>query len=91
MILIRLMNWSVLIEILVMKLSGLIQIHLMKWLGLIQIHLMTWCSFGGPAILEIKIFYVILINFNDHDNIDTENASSPLTFGGGISGHSHQK
>ena len=37
------------------------------------------------------MFYVILINFNDHDNIDTENASSALTFGGGISGHSHQK
>ena len=52
---------------------------------------MKWCSSGGPPILEMRIFYVILINFNDHDNIDTVNASSALTFGGGISGHGHQK
>ena len=39
----------------------------------------------------MRIFYVILINFNDRDNIDTENATSALTFGGGISGHGHQK
>ena len=80
MILIRLMNWSVLIEI-----------PLMKWLVLIQIHLMKWCSFGGPPILEIRIFYVTLKNFNDRDIINTVNTSSALTFGGGISGHGHQK
>ena len=46
---------------------------------------MKWRSFGGAPILEMRIFYVILINFNDRDNIDTVNASSALTFGGGIS------
>ena len=51
---------------------------------------MKWCSFGGPTILEMRIFYVILINFNDRDIIDTVNASSAMTFGGGISGHGHQ-
>ena len=39
----------------------------------------------------MRIFYIIRINFNDHDNIDTVNASSALTFIGGISGHGHQK
>ena len=73
------MNWSVLIEIHPMKLSVLTQILLVKWY-----------SFGGPQILEIRIFYVTLINFNDRDNIDTVDASSALTFGGGIIGHGHQ-
>ena len=80
MIVIHLMIWSALIEIHLMKLSVLIQILLMKW-----------CSFGGLPILEMRIFYVRLINFNDHDNIGTVNASSALTFGRGISGHGHQK
>ena len=52
---------------------------------------MKWCSFRGPKILEMRQFYVILINFNDCDNIETVNASSVLTFGGGISGHGYQK
>ena len=63
----------------------------MNWSVLIQILIMKWYSFRGPTIQEMRIFYVTLINFNVHDNIDTVNASSALTFGGGISGHSHQK
>ena len=39
----------------------------------------------------MRIFYVRLINFNDNDNIDTVNATSVLTFGGGISGHGYHK
>ena len=80
-LLIRLMNWSALIEIHLMKLSVLIQILLMKW-----------CSFGGPTILEMRIFFGHIDKlYNVCDNIDTVNASSALTFGGGISRHGPQK